>query len=253
MFSRGKSGTTELFPFADMHCHVLPGVDDGSKSMEMSLKMLKIAASENISKMILTPHYVTGALEHSTAALSARFEELKETAKAEGIGIELYLGNELFCSDGMEERLRDGSVFTLAGSKCLLIEFFRSVSRAALRNAVLTVKGAGLTPVIAHVERYYELLDHPEAVLEFKELGALIQVNVGTVLGYTGNAEKRFARELLRAECVDFLATDAHNVDRRAPRVQEALKQLYKKYDRAYVRRISYENTCRLLGRQDED
>ncbi len=251
MFSRGKSGTTELFPFADMHCHVLPGVDDGSQSMEMSLKMLKIAASENISKMILTPHFVIGALEHSTAAFSARFEALTEAAKAEGIGIEFYLGNELFCSGGMEGRLKDGSVLTLAGSNCLLIEFFRSVSRTALRNAVLMVKSAGLTPVLAHVERYYELFNHPEAVPELKKLGALIQVNVSTILGSSGAAEKRFARNLLKAECVDFLATDAHNIDSRAPLVQRALRKLYKKYDRAYVRRISYENTCRLLMHQD--
>ncbi len=253
MFSRGKSGTTELFPFADMHCHVLPGVDDGSKSMEMSLKMLKIAASENISKMILTPHFVIGELEHATATVSRRFEALKEAAKAEGIGIEFHLGNELFCSGGMEERLKDGSVFTLAGSECLLIEFFRSVSRTALRNAVLTVKSAGLTPVLAHVERYFELLDHPEAVPELKKLGALIQVNVGTILGNSGGAEKRFVLGLLKAECVDFLATDAHNVDRRAPLVQKALRKLYQKYDRAYVRRISYENTCKLIKHQVVD
>lgn len=245
-FSRAKNDRTE--PFADMHCHVLPGVDDGSDSLLTSLTMLKTAVASGMTDMILTPHYVPGRA-HRKETLLKQFDKLTEAKTHENIKIDLYLGNEVFCHEGMENGLKDGTILTLNGTNHVLIEFFPGVAGATIKNAVMTLSSAGYVPILAHVERYAYVVSHPDEIGILKSMGARIQINAGTFLGAMGSGARRFAEDAVSEELVDYIGSDAHDVMRRTTNVSDAVRSLYRKFDPEYVRAITYENTRRLLGK----
>ncbi|MBR4768368.1 MAG: histidinol-phosphatase [Lachnospiraceae bacterium] len=231
-----------------MHSHVLPGVDDGSDSLLTSLTMLKTAIESGVTDMILTPHYVPGRA-HRKETLFSQFEKLNEAKDRQGLPIDLYLGNEVFCHEGMENDLKDGKILTMNGTNRVLVEFFPGAAGATIRNAVMTLSASGFVPILAHVERYEYVVSHADEIGILKSTGALIQVNAGTFLGHMGPAAKRFAERAVEEELVDFIGSDAHDVGRRTTRVSEAVQLLYRKFDPEYVRAITYDNTRSLLGK----
>lgn len=235
------------YPFADVHNHVLFGVDDGSQSMEESLEMLRIAAGENISRMILTPHFIPGRVSHSPESLQQRFEELKGAAKDAAIPVRLYLGTELYYYEGAEDDLRRGKILTMAGSDRVLVEFYTGVQVKAIRDAVLALRSEGLVPIIAHAERYVDLVMQSDEAETLRDLGAEIQVNLNAAAGGLGSKPKQFIRKLLASRLVSYVGTDAHDTKRRPPLVEKELAVLYRKYDESYIREITYENVCRLV------
>ena len=122
--------------FADVHCHILYGVDDGSRSREMSLSMLKQAASEGVEAMILTPHFFAGRSTLTKESIRERTEILTEQCAAEGIGIELFPGAELYYTEEADEALAQGAVPTLNGTNRLLVEFSTDVLDGWKRSGI---------------------------------------------------------------------------------------------------------------------
>ncbi len=216
----------ELF---DMHCHILPGVDDGSRDMEMSLDMLQIAYEEGTRKIVLTPHYMIGRNRYeSPSVLKERFEQLKAEAEERYPEITLYLGNEILYEEGVVDLLKSGQIHTMNGTKYVLIEFNVQTPFRQIREAVRLLSEARFRPVIAHVERYYCLTKRMERICEILDMKALLQMNISSVDGGFLNESKRWCRKLLKEGCITFLGTDAHNVDSRAPYSQEFIPWLRK-------------------------
>lgn len=223
----------------DTHCHILPGLDDGSKSMEESLEMLQIAYDEGIRTMIATPHNMPGKGRHPKERIEKRLEELKAAAKEKGIQMKLLLGTEYFYREEVIEYFEDEKIIPLADSRCVLVEFDPTVDRTYVKNAIREVLAQDYVPIIAHVERYMQLMEKKqEAVEELRTMGALIQVNCGSIMGSLGWRTKWNTRSLLKRGLVDLLGTDAHSAKRRAPRMAECAKYLKKTYDQAYVVRL---------------
>ena len=233
--------------FADIHCHVLPKVDDGSGSLEESLAMLETAAREGITDMIVTPHYKEGRRNASVKTIRERLRMVQEAADERNITVTLYPGNEVYCFEGMAEALEEGRVLTLNGTDRVLIEFSPTDSYTYIRNALDDIRGLDYIPVAAHIERYECFLKHPEYVEELKHMDAEIQVNVSSVTGAHGYGIRRFVHRLLKRRLVDYVATDAHDSERRTPAVQKCLSQLYRKYDSSYVEAVTYGNAFRLM------
>lgn len=223
----------------DVHSHILPAIDDGSSGMEESLEMLKIAYSEGIRTMIATPHNMPGKGCPSKATVLKRLDLLQQTAADEGIDIRILPGTEYFFREEVLHLLEEGEVIPLADSRCILLEFDPSVGRTYVKNAIREVLALEYIPVIAHVERYERLMmNKQEAVNELRTMGALIQVNCGSVIGNAGFRVKRNVKAMLERGWVDFIGTDAHSSRHRAPRMQECAKYLKKRYDSEYCDRL---------------
>lgn len=216
----------ELF---DMHCHILPGVDDGSKNMEMSLDMLQIAYEEETRKILLTPHYMIGRNHYKgPEVLDERFQELKAEAAKRYPELTLYLGNEILYEEGVVELLKAGQIHTMNGTRYVLVEFSVTTPFRQIREAIRLLSEARYLPIIAHVERYHCLTKRMERIEEMLDMRALLQMNISSVEGGFLNENKRWCRKLLKDGCITFLGTDAHNVDSRAPYTQDYIPWLRK-------------------------
>jgi len=233
--------------FADVHCHILYGVDDGSRSREMSLSMLKQAASEGVEAMILTPHFFAGRSTLTKESIRERTEILTEQCAAEGIGIELFPGAELYYTEETDEALAQGAVPTLNGTNRLLVEFSTDVLDAGILNAVKRIAGLGYVPVVAHVERYGSVAFDPRKVEALRDQGAEIQVNVSTLAGRYGLSAKSAMERLLKERLVDYLGTDAHDDRVRKVEVSKTVGRLFKKFDADYIEEITYLNARSLM------
>ena len=227
--------------YIDIHSHILPGVDDGAKDIETSMQMLRLAAKDGITEMILTPHNKPG--HHSKGAVwTAKTEELRERLAQENIDIKLYAGNELYYRSGLSDEIADGQAYTLAGSRYVLIEFNPLDDYDYIRNGINGVLMDGYYPVLAHAERYQNVCTKKYAVTELIEMGCFIQVNAGSIMGKFGFGTKRFTRKLLKQRQVHFVATDAHDTEKRVPRLSDCAEYVSKKYGRDYVRELFYDN-----------
>lgn len=233
--------------FIDMHSHILPGLDDGSKNMEQSLAMLRIAQEEGIDAIIATPHNMPGKGCPTREILEERLAELQRAAEEEDISIEIYLGTEYYYREEVSQIFDREEAVTMADSDCVLMEFNPLEEKSYIYNAVREAFSSGYTPIVAHVERYEQLMKKPEYVKNLKDMGALVQVNASSVIGDNGLHTKRDVKKLLKAGYVDFVSTDAHSDRNRAPRMEKCAAYLYKKYGESYANKLLYRNAEKYL------
>lgn len=233
--------------YVDIHSHILPGVDDGSRDMDMTRNMLQMAWSEGIRTMIATPHYRRGYVHVSAETWKEVYQVVCSEAKKIDSDFRIYLGNELFNSHSLEDKLARGEVLTMADTSYVLVEFLPSDTYRELQSAVRRLRMAGYSPIIAHAERYTCLLKEPALTEELVDLGCYIQINTASVTGENGYAAKRYVKKLLKYELVHFLGTDTHDLGKRKPAMKKCLAYIAGKYGKEYALRIGRENALRLL------
>ncbi|MDO4265184.1 MAG: protein tyrosine phosphatase [Eubacteriales bacterium] len=242
--------------YIDIHCHMLPEVDDGAENMETALSMLALSEKQGAREIILTPHYEHGCNGYRKGELSERFSELCERAEAAGIGLKLHLGNEILWFDGAVQAVRDKEALTLAGSRYMLIEFYPDVSFQQMLRAVRSVVQEGYIPVIAHYERY-ETLRRQNGDQEIEELlcqGALFQMNFnslsgkGLLSGICPDRRTAWCRRQVKAGNVSFFGTDAHNLGARSPEHDRAAAWLKAQIGEAELLELLFENPQDLIA-----
>lgn len=238
---------SKLKPTIDIHCHILPGVDDGSPDMATSLEMLRIAEKNGITHMILTPHHKPMHHNVSPEHNVAYRKRLREAAKDAGIEVKLFSGNEIYYSDETMEELIDGKICSLAGSDYVLVEFHPTNPYKAIQNAVSRVQAAGFIPIIAHVERYSDIVAHPSRVKDLIEMGSFIQVNASSIMGKYGFGISHFTKKLLKEELVHFVASDAHDTGRRAPNLLDCRNYVERKYGEDYGKKLFFTNPANVI------
>ena len=224
----------------DFHCHILPGVDDGSEDMDMTLQMLDLSYAQGVRRIIATPHYHRDYVENEPEKLREVLKKVQEKAAKKYSDLEIRLGNEVFYSDGVIELLRQGKILPLGdggNSRYLLVEFSPDDSFSRLQDAVSQVTRMGYRPVIAHVERYQCMYRQKDRFEELRRQGALFQVNYNQV---------RENRWLFQHDFVDLLATDCHNTEERAPKIEENLKTLFTFCSREQIEKILKTNPDRI-------
>lgn len=235
--------------YTDMHSHILPGMDDGSKSMEMTLAMLRIACQEGIGTIYTTPHCMPGKGHPTQEKVERRIRQVQEAAESEGISIELRKGTEYYYMEEMLEWLEEGSIITLGGSQCVLVEFEPIAEATYIRNAVREILGFNYQPVIAHVERYASLMKNNFSTLkEMKEMGALIQINCDSVTHAGSLHTKQSVKKLLKQGMVDFVSTDSHRDHGRAPYMEKCAEILKRKYGENYAKALTGGNAGEYLN-----
>jgi len=227
----------------DIHAHILPSVDDGSLSLEQSLKMLGDLYADGVTDVILTPHYKNN-YKCTPTELKDAFNEFKLRTFEAGIPIGLYLGQEIFIDKSYKKLLAEKKVLTLNGSKYLLIEFDFSIE-TDIADIVYELKNLGYLPIIAHFERYAYV--DTDVAREIKELGGLIQVNADSIVGKHKRKYLKLIKQLMADGLVDFVASDLHS--KRKVLTGKARQYVEKKFGETYAEKIFSSNAnCLIKG-----
>ena len=212
----------------DIHNHILYGVDDGSKDLDMSLAMLKEEMEQGVTTIYLTPHQnqqtLTGPL------LKERYQSFLEELKEKGIDMDLRLGAEIYYYPGLKQDLLSGKALTMDESKYVLVEF-STRTETNVSEIVYELVMAGFTPIIAHIERYPYL--KKEDYFDIKEAGGLIQINSGS---FSHFSSRGLIKYLLKNDLVDYVATDAHDNSRRKVDFSFVHSYIKKKYPELYTK-----------------
>ncbi|MDF2943534.1 MAG: Protein-tyrosine-phosphatase [Herbinix sp.] len=232
--------------YFDIHCHILPGVDDGAKDMDETRRMLLIAYEEGIRIMVATPHFIVGNNNTEVESLKAIYEEVNQIAESSLKGFHIILGNELFYSAGIIEALRTGEALTIDGTRYILVEFEPGATFREIRDGLNHCIYSGYIPILAHVERYQCLKKDYELVGNLVKLGVYIQVNIYSILS-RHNTTRKLCRKLLKKDWVHFLGTDSHGMYGRAPRAEEATTYLTRRYGQNKLRQLLWENPMTML------
>ena len=195
----------------DIHSHILYGIDDGSKSIEESINIIKEHIKMGFTDIVVTPHYIENSkYETNNIDKENILKTLKQELKKQNININLYLGNEVFVNNNLEELLKKKEIATINNSKYLLIEFPMNEKPKDINNIIYELKIKGIIPIIAHPERYDYVEKNPNLVLEWIEEGALLQSNYGSIIGVYGSGPQKTIKKLLKKDLIEFLATDIH-------------------------------------------
>lgn len=227
----------------DIHCHILPGVDDGAPDMETSRAMIRDAYEQGVRYIIATPHYRPEMFEPSMKKVIRVYHELRDYAGEVGIG--LRLGCEYYRNEQMIRHLDKKLRPTMLGSRYVLTEFSTNDSFVTVRNYIYELITKGYRPIVAHVERYF-CCQEPERIQELKKLGAQIQINADSVLGYEGHTIKKFCACLMKDDLVDFIGSDAHNLEGRKMNLGKCAAYVRKKMGQDYAEEIFIDNPRRI-------
>ncbi len=233
----------------DIHSHLLFGVDDGAGSFEESEEMLREAGEQGVTDMILTPHYRKGMFGYPREEIRKRFLRLSEFS--EGIGIRLYLGTEYHADSDMIRSFMSGRCASLGGSEYILVEFGTGDGYGFIRHSLEEAIFNGFVPVIAHAERYGAFIEDHRLLNEFRMMGALVQLNAGSILGEEGRRAKLVCKNILKDRLCDIIASDCHNMDNRGICLEKCYRHIEKKYGEEEALRMFLKNPGAIIKKAE--
>jgi len=236
-----------MLGFIDIHSHILPGVDDGSKSMDETLRMLTIAYAEGIQIMIATPHYAVNKTNIEPEKLRELAKEVNVAAQELGLNLQIILGNELFYSVDLVNALSSGEALTIDGTRYILLEFHPGSSIREITSGLKHCIHAGYIPILAHTERYQCLRKKVEVVGDLIKIGVYIQINTSALNGMRIDSISNFSRKLMKKGWVHFLGTDSHDLYDRPPQMLSTVNYLTKRYGEATIRKILWDNPLTVI------
>ena len=232
----------------DIHMHVIPAVDDGSRSLMESIEMLRLAAGQGITAVVATSHGEAFDRGYDRLVRS-RFDELKDAVRAEMPSMQLYFGAEIFCSryiiDKNIAKLQRGIYPALNETKFVLAEFSPWEEEEDAVYCLQKLQEAGHYPILAHAERC-DFVNWYSA-RRLREMNILMQINIYSIREEMSPQIRERAKMLLRNRFVDFTGSDAHRMNHRPPSVSTGIKYLYENYDRGYIDRILGGNATEMI------
>jgi protein-tyrosine phosphatase len=231
----------------DIHCHAVPGVDDGASSLNEALDILNMEYRDGVRTIILTPHFRRMMFETSRETVRERFELLKAEAQKVFPSLALYLGCEFHTNMDMTDIIQQDESYRMAGSRFILLEFSGGNPAEYIRDRVYQAVAAGYEPIIAHVERYSVLWKDMETIEYMLNIGARLQVNAESLLGRSGRHEKKFCHKLADNDMLSFIGSDAHDTSERPPLMGECAKYVAKKWGQGYAEEIFVRNPSEIL------
>lgn len=195
----------------DMHCHILPGIDDGARTWEDSLAMARAAAAAGVTHLVATPHYMEGTYENFRAQVLERVDQLRERLAGADIPLEVFPGTEAYLSPDLPARVRAGEVMTVNdGGRHLLVELPYVEVPSWAEDVLFQLQVQGVTPVIAHPERNRDLQRNPALLARWVERGVLAQLDAGSPAGRYGRAAREAAARFLARRLIHMAGSDAH-------------------------------------------
>ncbi|NQI69699.1 tyrosine protein phosphatase [Streptococcus suis] len=236
----------------DIHSHIIFGVDDGPKSIEESLALIGQAHGQGVRFIVATSHRRKGMFETPEKVIKANFLQLKEAVKESYPEVRLFYGAEIYFSHDILEKLEKKKIPTINGSRYVLLEFSMKTPWKDIQEAIHEVMLLGVTPLLAHIERYDALAYQVDRVEELIDKGCYTQVNSSHVLkpGLIGDKSKEFkkrAQYFLERNLVHCVASDMHNTTTRPPFMQEAYQLVKNEYGPERAKALFKKNPLMIL------
>lgn len=236
----------------DLHCHILPGLDDGPRTMADSLRMAESAVRSGIGTVFATPHHLLSPYDNGRDAVLRATSAFEEALGAAGIPLKVRPGQEIRLAPEWLSDAYEGRLLPLGGTSYALIELPSSGIPADLEHSLHEMSVLGWTPIIAHPERNREAARNPERLRPFVEAGALCQLTSHSVTGLFGGETRRAALEMCERGLVHLVASDAHDCVRRPFRLREALTELAERFGEAFAARLERNAELVAEGRRAE-
>ncbi len=232
----------------DIHNHLIYEFDDGPKSLQEAVDMLKEAEAQGITHAFATSHFQEIIPITMEDDYFRKLEELRNRLEAENVQVQIHAGSELFYHHFMNETVKQHRVCRLNGtSKYVLFEFPLYLKPTGYEEAIFQLKMDGYFPILAHPERYTFIQQDPEKIVDILKLGALLQVNTGSILGNFGRTAQRLARQFLELRLVSFLGSDAHRKEGRSFSLKPAIDEIRHIVDNGYIEELTHLNPAKIL------
>lgn len=222
----------------DTHLHILPGVDDGPDTLEEALELAEALTREGVHSAIATPHYNDEYPRRSATEIQLRVRDLQYALGHSGIPLHLFAGHEALIKPGMVEDIQMGRLATLNGSRYLLLELWPNTWLPETDRVIFELRAAGITPVLAHVERYRAIQQDPNRLVSLINQGVLTQVTASSFCGFFGKTARRSAETLLKKGLVHCIASDAHGLQKRPPGIQAGLQSAAKLQEKMTIQQM---------------
>ncbi|QBQ55982.1 tyrosine-protein phosphatase [Nitrosococcus wardiae] len=205
----------------DLHCHLLPGIDDGAPDRETALAMARLAVRDQVTTIACTPHIYPGLYDNTPEGIQGAMERLRQELAAADIPLKLVMGADIQITPDLGRRLQAGAVPTLNGSRYFLFEPPHHICPPRFSELAFSLSASGYVPIITHPERLTWIGDHYELLVDLALKGIWMQVTAGSLTGRFGRGPRYWGERMLDEGLVSVLATDGHGLERRPPLLGE--------------------------------
>ena len=207
----------------DFHSHILPGVDDGSSNIDMTMDMLENSLRQNVEYICATPHFITGEYEIELKEYEEKLKLIQEKVSGK---INIIKGLEIYINPELPRLYSEKKIWGFNGKKYLLIELPMQQFPIYTEKIFYELRLLGATPVLAHPERNFSIMKDPNLLIDLVEQGNLAQMNAGSLVGIYGKDIKKFAERLVEMNLIHLLGSDGHNDNRRNTNIEEGFKRV---------------------------
>ena len=233
----------------DIHSHILPGVDDGARTLTDSVDLVKELVESGATAIVATPHYVSETRYVSPKRENLKlFEELKRVISDEGINVDLFLGNEIYIDRSIEQLIKTGKIVPMANSDYLLVEFPLNESFPNYRDILMDLVKNGYKVILAHPERYAIVQKDFSLLQDLSDIGVLFQCNLGSIIGKYGREAKKILKKMAKNRMIFAFGSDIHHC-RGAEYWISAQKKLSKYYSEEDLKRVLITNPKKMINR----
>ncbi|AFM43141.1 capsular polysaccharide biosynthesis protein [Desulfosporosinus acidiphilus SJ4] len=232
----------------DIHSHILPGFDDGSKSMEETLLMVRQLERTGFKTIVATPHVLEGTDYLKPGEILAATEQVNRAVAEAGVSVEIVPGAENYIFPDMAKWVREGRLLTLGNTGMyILVELPMMEIPRYTDQVFFELQVKGLIPVLAHPERYLGLLSKPEQLIEWAKRGILFQIDLGSLRGRYGPQPRQLAERMLSSGLIHLVGSDAHRVSRNESSNREVLQKVWKSMGEERFQEVTVKNPKSIL------
>lgn len=244
-----QAGKLERKTMVDIHSHILPFIDDGARTLDEALQMASIAAKNGINHIVATSHgnYYPYTLDEYRKS----FQRLQHAIRERNIPVTLYAGMEIFMDDQVFSLIDEKKLLTINSTNNLLVEFPFEEDPDRVCDSIAKLIKKQYNIVLAHPERYIFIQKNPEMAYYLEDMGCVLQVNRGSILGEFGERCRNLAIRMMDDGIVKVIATDAHDTEYRSPSIQKLVKLLERRYSPLEIRLWMSENPSRIIKGYD--
>lgn len=234
----------------DIHSHLIPGVDDGSKSVEDTFIMFEEAEKVGFTDIILTSHYLTDYYETRPEELVFWKDKLQEALDKSNKNLKLHSGMEVYISEDIDKLIKENKLLMLVNSKYILIELPMATEVKYLEHIMYFLESMGIKFILAHPERYKSIQKDPSILEKYIEKGCLIQCNYGSILGQYGKEAKKTIKTLLKKDLVHFMGSDCHRKNGIYLEIPKAVKKIEKIVGKQKLYKITTSNAQKIINNE---
>lgn len=248
----GRNDRMSIKGIYDIHCHIVPGVDDGATDIGETVKLLRMEYEQGVRTVITTPHFRFRMFETPAEKVREQFRLVEKAASEISPDLHVYLGCEFHANMEMLPMLREQKVMTMAGSRYVLIEFSHNSEESYIRERLGALLSGGYKPIMAHIERYEATRNSLDFVEELADMGVYMQINADSITGKDGFFTKRYCNKIMKDGLLHFVGSDCHNSAKRSSRIGEAYRMVSAKFGQDYADELFIHNPAEILKQKQK-